>query len=68
MIDYPTYDQAVLVTGDGDFYSLAAYLFQQGKLAAVLAPNRQFCSALLKRSARGKIAFVQDIRHLVERT
>jgi uncharacterized LabA/DUF88 family protein len=39
MIEYPNYDKAVLVTGDGDFFTLIEYLLKQGKLAKVLAPN-----------------------------
>lgn len=54
MIAYDQYDGAVLVTGDGDFYSLAGYLHAQGKLAAVLSPNRRFRSALLKRASGTK--------------
>ncbi len=67
MIEYPDYDQAVLVTGDGDFYCLVDYLNSQGKLRMVLAPNRQFCSGLLKRTAKGNLHFIEDLRHLVER-
>ena len=68
MIDFAAYDRAVLVTGDGDFYSLAQHLADQGKLAMVLAPNRAYCSALLKQAAGGKLSFLQDIRHIVEKT
>lgn len=45
---YPKYDQAVIVTGDGDFHCLIEYLVENRKLAAVLAPNQKF-SKLLKR-------------------
>jgi hypothetical protein len=37
MIEYPNYDQAILVTGDGDFHSLADYLYTQGQLHYVEA-------------------------------
>lgn len=67
MIEFPNYDRAVLVTGDGDFSSLTDYLTSQGKLRMVLAPNRRYCSSLLKRTAKGNVHFVQDLRHLVER-
>ena len=67
LIDAAFYDQAVLVTGDGDFYSLVRYLRQQQKLRAVLSPNRAFCSALLKQEARGRLWFVEDLRHRLER-
>lgn len=66
MIDYERYDQAVLVSGDGDFYSLARHLYERRKLAMVLSPNRRFCSALLKKTSKEKLSFISDIRHIVE--
>ena len=48
MIEYPNYDKAVVVTGDGDFYCLAKYLLEKEKLEALLIPNRFRFSALLK--------------------
>ncbi|MBI1923607.1 NYN domain-containing protein [Candidatus Poribacteria bacterium] len=40
MIDYPHYDKAVIVTGDGDFACLVKYLHQQHKLHRLIVPNR----------------------------
>lgn len=48
MIEYPNYDQAVIVTGDGDFQCLARYLVEQQKLKCLLIPNHKKFSALLK--------------------
>jgi uncharacterized LabA/DUF88 family protein len=67
MKELPHYDQTVIVSGDGDYYPLVDYLMGKGKLFAVLAPNRTFCSRLLRRSAKGTLRYVEDIRHLVER-
>jgi uncharacterized LabA/DUF88 family protein len=39
MIEYPNYLKAVLVSGDGDFFCLAEYLRNNGKLEAVLVPD-----------------------------
>ncbi len=36
------YDKAVIVTGDGDFFSLVEYLEEQGKLGKILTPGPQF--------------------------
>lgn len=38
------YDKAVIVSGDGDFFSLVEYLEQQHKLHALLAPNAHYSS------------------------
>lgn len=46
MKELPNYKQAIIVSGDGDFFSLAEYLEEQGKLACILAPNWQYSSLL----------------------
>lgn len=46
MKELPNYAQAILVSGDGDFFSLAEYLEEQGKLAQILTPNWQYSSLL----------------------
>lgn len=40
--EMPNYNQAVIVSGDGDFYSLVEYLDQQKKLHKLLAPNSHY--------------------------
>ncbi len=42
MKEQPRYDKAVIVSGDGDFYSLVEYLDEQKKLLKILAPNAQY--------------------------
>ncbi len=42
MKEMTNYDQAVIVSGDGDFYSLIEYLDEQHKLLKILAPNAQY--------------------------
>ena len=46
MKEMPNYDQAIIVSGDGDFFSLAEYLIAQKKLAHILTPNWQYSSLL----------------------
>ena len=62
MVDYEKYDKAVLVTSDGDFYSLARYLYDNKKLLAVLSPHRKTCSSLLRKSARDKMAYLDTMK------
>lgn len=47
MKEYPNYDKAVIVSGDGDFLGLVEYLTLQNKLLKLLVPNRRY-STLLK--------------------
>jgi uncharacterized LabA/DUF88 family protein len=42
MKELQNYDKAVLVSGDGDFYSLVEYLEEQGKLLKILTPSWQY--------------------------
>jgi len=62
MIQYQNYDQAVIVTGDGDFYCLVDYLNKQGKLNRLLIPNADKHSRLLKPFAPNKIDFMNTLR------
>ena len=66
MIDLNAYHEAILVTGDGDFYCLVKYLDTHQKLAKVLAPTPHNCSLLLKKVAGNKITFVSDLREKLE--
>lgn len=65
MIQYQNFDKAVIISGDGDFYCLIQYLFEQGKLNTVLIPNQYRYSALIKRFAKKKIAFMNDLREKI---
>ena len=56
------YDKAIIVTSDGDFYSLVQYLYEHGKLKAVLSPDIKNCSSLLKQTAKERIRFMNDLR------
>lgn len=49
MVEYPNYEQAVVVTGDGDFYSFIDHLKRERKLGQVLIPDESRYSALLKK-------------------
>ena len=62
MIDYLNYDKAALVSSDGDFYSLARYLYENGKLRVVLSPHRKTCSSLLKKSSKEKMRYMNVLR------
>jgi len=61
MIDFKFYDQAVIISSDGDFYCLVKYLYKQKKLKLVMSPYIKTCSALLKESAKEKIVFMDNL-------
>jgi uncharacterized LabA/DUF88 family protein len=63
MKELPNYDQAIIVSGDGDFFGLAEYLDEQGKLSHILTPNWQY-SSLLKPFEQKIIRLDQKRRQL----
>ncbi len=66
MIDFKNYDNAIIVTSDGDFHSLVKYLYEQQKLLFVMSPYTKTCSALLKKAAKEKIIFMDNLRQKLE--
>lgn len=62
MIDYAEFDQAILVSGDGDFYCLAKHLIDNKKLAVLLIPNKFKFSALLRfKAIQPFLRFMNDL-------
>jgi uncharacterized LabA/DUF88 family protein len=69
MVEYGNYEKAVIVSGDGDFYSFIDHLKREGKLAQVLVPNESRYSALLKKinEADAKyFSFISRMRQKLE--
>ncbi len=55
------FDNAIVVSGDGDFACLVKFLQEKRKLEFILSPNHKKCSILLKRAGT-KIAFLEEFR------
>ncbi len=66
MIDYNKYNKAVIVSSDGDFYSLVKYLYKNNKLERVISPYIKTCSVLLKKTAKEKIVFMENLQKKLE--
>lgn len=66
MIDFPKYNDALIVTSDGDFYCLIDHLLENQKLEKVISPYRDKCSSLLRKSAKGKIVFMENLKQKLE--
>lgn len=67
MIDFSNYDKAIIVTSDGDFYSLVKHLYKHDKLRFVMSPHVKTCSSLLKIEAKEKIVFMDNLKHKLAR-
>jgi uncharacterized LabA/DUF88 family protein len=63
MVELNNYQQAVIMSSDGDFYSLVQYLYEKKKLKAVLSPSQRYCSILLKKEAKEKMIFMDNLRN-----
>ncbi|MCX6719773.1 MAG: NYN domain-containing protein [Candidatus Staskawiczbacteria bacterium] len=59
MIDFheEKFDKAVIVTSDGDFYSLVDYFYENKKLKTVISPYYKTCSSLLRKTAKEKLEY-----------
>jgi len=66
MIDFSNYDQAIIISSDGDFYSLVKHLYQNNKLRFVMSPYVETCSTLLKKEAKERIVFMDNLRKKLE--
>ena len=58
------FNQAIIVTGDGDFACLVTFLTARQGLQAILSPNHKKCSLLLKRTGV-PITFLEEFRAML---
>lgn len=65
MIEYPNYEKAIIVTGDGDFHCLIEHLKKQHKLGKLIIPNRHSFSSLLRKFAQDMV-FMNDLRRKLQ--
>lgn len=65
MIEYDNFDQALIVTGDGDFYCLIDYLQSNDKLLKLMIPDKNRFSSLF-RKVMPHIVFMNNLKDLLE--
>ena len=56
------YNKAVIITSDGDFYSLVKHLYENNKLEMVLSAYVKTCSKLLKAEAKERINYMNNLK------
>ena len=66
MIEYPNYDKAIIVSGDGDFYCLAEYLQKKNKLLKILTPTKHYSSLLRRFNTQNYIVRIDLLRGSLE--
>jgi uncharacterized LabA/DUF88 family protein len=67
-VDYyeKRFGKALIVTSDGDFYSVVKFLYDRGKLHKVISPCVKTCSSLLRKTAKEKIVFIDNLQKKLE--
>lgn len=65
MIEYPNYDKAIIVSGDGDFHCLIEYWIKKHKLLKIVIPNKDRYSSLLRKFMK-YILFMNGLKSKVE--
>lgn len=65
MIEYPNYEKAIIVTGDGDYHYLVEYLKKQDKLLRLIIPNQYKYSSLLRKFSPN-IVFMNQLKSKLE--
>jgi hypothetical protein len=65
ILEKDSYEKAVIITSDGDFYSLVRYLYKNDKFAMVLSPYVKTCSKLLKMEAKEKINYIDNLKRKI---
>jgi uncharacterized LabA/DUF88 family protein len=61
------YDNAVIVSGDGDFACLVNFLKERERLKVVLSPSHKKASVLLRRAVPNDIVFLERFRDRLSR-
>ena len=67
ILEKDNFDKAIIITSDGDFYSLVKYLYENNRLEMVLSPYSKTCSKLLKKEAKEKINYMSNLNRKIGR-
>lgn len=62
-----SFEKAVIVSGDGDFYCLVKFLIEKNKLEKLLVPNISSYSALFRKFPSSYLAFVSDLKNKLQK-
>lgn len=68
ILEIENYNKAVIVSSDGDFYSLVKHLYEKDKLETVLSPDKKNCSSLLRQTSKEKMRYMDNLKQKLEYT
>ena len=66
LIEEPSFDKIILISGDGDYKKIVDYLLSKGKFEKVLFPNKKFASSLYKQYGSEYFDYLDNIRTYIE--
>lgn len=64
-IEYPNYDQAIIISGDGDFFCLIEDLIIEDKLKCLMIPNEFRYSSLYKAVPKSNLVFMNRFKNIL---
>ncbi|MDO8497050.1 MAG: NYN domain-containing protein [bacterium] len=67
MIQYNNFNQAIIVTGDGDFHCLIEYLESKEKLLKILAPTEHYSSLLRRFNQKHYVVRIDLLKNSLEK-
>jgi uncharacterized LabA/DUF88 family protein len=67
MIQFPNYDRAVIVSGDGDFTCLVDYLAGVNKLEAIMIPGQKSYSHFLEKAGKNRVVFISKLKNILQK-
>jgi shikimate kinase/uncharacterized LabA/DUF88 family protein len=66
MRTYNEFDKAVIVSSDGDYYTLVQYFYEEKKLEVVLSPSVITCSTLLRKAGKELVRYMDRLKQKLE--
>jgi uncharacterized LabA/DUF88 family protein len=66
LVEINNYEKAIIVSGDGDFYSLIRHLYNNKKLLRLIIPNKKQSSCLIRKEAKQCIVFLDQFKEKLE--
>lgn len=66
LIDNQEFDQAILVSGDGDYKKLVNYLIVKEKFRKILFPNKEFASSLYDELGGEAFDYLENLKTYIQ--
>lgn len=65
LVEKEEFDKVLLVSGDGDYIKLVAYLIKKDRFLKILFPNKKFASSLYKKFGSERYDYLENNKHKI---